>query len=90
MLLARAKDAMKNARYVEARGLCQTLIQSHPNSEYVPLAKLSIADAWYAEGNLKQAEVEYRDFLTFFPDRREVAEVQAKLASMQAEQKSPR
>jgi GWxTD domain-containing protein len=89
MLLARAKEAMKNARYAEARGLCQTLIQSHPNSEYVPLAKLFIADAWYTEGNLKQAEMEYRDFLTFFPDRREVVEVRAKLAYIQ-EQKSPR
>jgi GWxTD domain-containing protein len=90
MLLARAKEAMKDARYVEARGLCQTLIQRDPNSEYVPLAKLSIADAWYAEGNLKQAEVEYRDFITFFPKQREVADVQSKLASIQEGQKIPR
>jgi uncharacterized protein (TIGR03435 family) len=90
VLFARAKEAMKGARYVEARGLFQTLIQSYPNSEYVPLAKLSIARAWYAEGNLKQAEVEYRDFLTFFPNRPEVAEVQSKLASIQQDRKSPR
>jgi len=90
LLLARAEEAIKDARYVEARGLCQTLIQSHPNSEYVPLAKLSVADAWYAEGNLKQAEVEYRDFLTFFPHRPEVADVRSKLASIQEKQKSLR
>jgi GWxTD domain-containing protein len=86
MMLARAQQAMKDASYVEARGLFETLIQSHPNSEYVPLAKLSIGDAWYAEGNVKQAEVEYRDFLTFFPKRPEAAEVQSKLASIQSNQ----
>jgi GWxTD domain-containing protein len=90
MLHARASQAMKAARYGEARGLFQALIERYPNSEYVPLAKLSIADAWYAEGNLKQAEVEYRDFLTFFPNRHEVAEVRSKLASIQEEQKRPR
>jgi TolA-binding protein len=90
VLLARAKEAMKDARYAEARGLCQTLIQSYPNSEYVPLAKLSIALAWHAEGNLKRAEVEYRDFLVFFPNRPEIAEVQSKLASIQEEKKSLR
>jgi uncharacterized protein (TIGR03435 family) len=84
VLLARAKQAMQDARYVEARGLFQTLIQSHPNSEYVPLAKLSIANAWYAEGNLKQAELEYKDFVTFFPNRPEVGEAQSKLASIRA------
>src|SRR6202140_1541092 len=67
VLFGRAKTAMQKSEYVAARTLFETLIKSHPNSDYVPHAKLSIADAWYAEGAFKQAEVEYRDFVTFFP-----------------------
>jgi outer membrane protein assembly factor BamD len=45
-------------------------------------AKLFIADAWYAEGAFKQAELEYRDFITFFPNRPEVARAQLKIDSI--------
>jgi outer membrane protein assembly factor BamD len=83
VLFERAMNAMMNSKYVVARTLLVTLINSHPESNYVPLAKLSIGDAWYAEGNLKQAELEYRDFTTFFPKRPEVAEVRLKIDSIQ-------
>jgi outer membrane protein assembly factor BamD len=47
-----------------------------------PPAKLSIADSLYAEGTFKQAEAEYRDFVTFSPDRPEVAEAQQKIEAI--------
>src|SRR6476661_2499500 len=74
VLFERATDAMRNSRYAEARTLLETLINSNPDSDYVPRAKLAIGDACYAEGMLKKAEVEYQDFVTFFPNRPEVAE----------------
>jgi hypothetical protein len=37
---------------------------------------VSIADAWYSEGNFKEAEMEYVDFVTFFPNRPEVPKAQ--------------
>jgi outer membrane protein assembly factor BamD len=54
----------------------------------VPRAKLSIAGAWYAEGAFKQAEVEYRDFITFFPNRPEVAQAQLKIDSIHKKTRS--
>jgi beta-lactamase regulating signal transducer with metallopeptidase domain/TolA-binding protein len=78
-------DAMKarqQSEYAAARTLLETLINSHPDSDYVPRAKLSVADACYAQGALRQAEVEYRDFITFFPNRPEVAEAQLKIEAI--------
>lgn len=83
VLFERAAEAMKISKYVVARTLLETLINNHPDSDYVPRAKLSIGDAWYAEGAFKQAAVEYQDFITFFPNRREVALVQLKIAAIQ-------
>jgi outer membrane protein assembly factor BamD len=81
-LFDRATKAMRHSEYATARTLLQTLINEHPDSDYVPRAKLSIADAWYAEGTFKQAEVEYRDFITFFPNRPEVAEARLKIEAI--------
>jgi outer membrane protein assembly factor BamD len=82
VLFGRAMTAMEKSEYVSARTLLEGLINSHPDSDYVPRAKLSIADAWYAEGAFKQAELEYRDFITFFPNRPEVAQAQLKIDSI--------
>src|SRR5215472_13643729 len=71
VLYDRAMVSMKKARYTEARTLLETMINAYPDSEYVARAKLSIGDSWYAEGGtaaLQQAEVEYLDFKTFFPN----------------------
>jgi outer membrane protein assembly factor BamD len=82
VLFDRAMKAMQQSQYAAARTLLETLINSHPDSNYVPRAKLSIADTWYAEGTFKQAEVEYRDFITFFPNWPEVAEAQLKIEAI--------
>lgn len=86
-LFTQAMKAIKNSNYCEARTLLEALITSHPDSDYVPQAKLSIGDAWYAEGNLKRAEMEYHDFITFFPNRPEVAKTRLKIGSIQKKQK---
>jgi outer membrane protein assembly factor BamD len=84
-LFDRAEDAIKHGKYDTARITLQTLINTYPDSEYVARAKLSIADAWYAEGGstaLAQAEIEYKDFITFFPNMPEAAEAQLKVANI--------
>ena len=82
VLFDRAIKAMQQSEYAAARTLLETLINSYPDSDYVPRAKLSIADAWYAQGTFRQAEAEYRDFITFFPSRPEVAEAQRKIEAI--------
>lgn len=86
-LFTQAMKAIKNSNYSAARTLLEALITSHPDSNYVPQAKLSIGDAWYAEGNLKRAEMEYQDFITFFPKRPEVSEAKLKVDTIRKTQK---
>ena len=48
-------------------------------------AKLAIADSWYREGGtaaLTQAEQEYKDFITFFPNAPEAAEAQMRVGDI--------
>jgi len=82
VLFERAQRAIKRSNYAEARSLLESLIDTHPDSEYVPRAKISIADSWYSEQAFRQAELEYRDFITFFPNRPEVAAAQRRIDSI--------
>jgi outer membrane protein assembly factor BamD len=82
MLFQQAQAALKKSNYAQARSLLETLINTHPDSDYVPRAKLSIADSWFSERAYKQAELEYRDFITFFPNRPEVAVAQRRIDSI--------
>jgi outer membrane protein assembly factor BamD len=85
VLFDRAMDAMQHDRYDVARLTLQTLINTYPDSEYVARAKLAVGDSWYAEGGsagLAQAEIEYKDFITFFPNLPEAAEAQLKVANI--------
>ena len=89
VLFDRAMDAMKHNRFDVARMTLQTLINTYPDSEYVARAKLAIGDSWYAEGgsaSLAQAEIEYKDFQTFFPNMPEAAEAQLKIANIHYQQ----
>ena len=85
VLFDKAMDAMSHGKYEVARLNLQTLINTYPDSEYVARAKLSIGDSWLAEGGaagLTQAESEYKDFITFFPNMPEAAEAQMKIADI--------
>lgn len=89
VLFDRAVDAMSKRKYDVARLSLQTLINTYPDSEYVARAKLGIGDSWYAEGGsaaLAQAENEYKDFITFFPNMPEAAEAQLKVADIHYKQ----
>jgi outer membrane protein assembly factor BamD len=85
VLFDRAMDAMKHNKYDVARLSLQTLINTYPDSEYIARAKLAIGDSWYKEGGaaaMAQAESEYKDFITFFPNMPEAAEAQVKIANI--------
>jgi outer membrane protein assembly factor BamD len=89
VLFDRAMDAMKHNRFDVARITLQTLINTYPDSEFLARAKLAVADSWYSEGgsaSLAQAEIEYNDFITFFPNMQEAAEAQLKIANIHYQQ----
>lgn len=88
-LFDRAMESMRHGRFEEARNLLETLINTYTDSEYMARAKLAIGDAWYAEGGNAawgEAEVQYKDFQTFFPNLPEAAEAQLKVATIHYKQ----
>ncbi|MBZ5647889.1 MAG: outer membrane protein assembly factor BamD [Acidobacteriia bacterium] len=89
VLFDRAMQTLNEHKYDVARMTLQTLINTYPDSEYVARAKLAIGDSWYNEGGtagLAQAEIEYKDFITFFPNMPEAAEAQLKVANIHYKQ----
>ncbi len=89
ILFDKAMDAMRHNRFDVARLTLQTLINTYPESEFIARAKLAVGDSWYAEGGaaaLAQAEQEYDDFITFFPNMPEAAEAQLKIANIHYQQ----
>jgi len=88
-LYDKAMVAMKKGRFDVARLDLQTLLNTYPESEYRMRAKLSVGDTWFKEGGsaaLTQAEAEYEDFQTFFPNAPEAAEAQMKVADIYYQQ----
>jgi len=89
VLFDKAMYAMKKGRYDVARLDLQTLLNTYPDSEYQMRAKLAVGDTWFKEGGaaaLTQAEAEYKDFITFFPNAPEAAEAQMKVADIYYQQ----
>jgi outer membrane protein assembly factor BamD len=84
-LFDKAMIALKKGRFDVARLDLQTMLNTYPESEYRMRAKLAVGDSWFKEGGtaaLTQAEAEYRDFITFFPNAPEAAEAQMKVADI--------
>jgi|SRR5579871_5945873 len=84
-LYDKALDATKKGHFDVARLTLQTLLNTYPDSQYQMKAKLAIADSWYREGGtaaLTQAESEYKDFITFFPNAPEAAEAQMRVGDI--------
>src|SRR5271169_4817873 len=84
-LFDKALIAMKKGKFDVARLDLQTLLNTYPESEYQMRAKLLVGDSWFKEGGtaaLTQAEGEYKDFITFFPNTPEAAEAQMKVANI--------
>jgi outer membrane protein assembly factor BamD len=88
-LYDKAMLALKKGRFDVARLDLQTMLNTYPESEYRMRAKLAVGDSWFKEGGtaaLTQAEAEYKDFITFFPNAPEAAEAQMKVADIYYQQ----
>jgi len=88
-LFDKAMLAMKKGHFDVARLDLQTMLNTYPESEYRMRAKLAVGDSWFKEGGsaaLTQAEAEYTDFITFFPNAPEAAEAQMKVADIYYQQ----
>jgi outer membrane protein assembly factor BamD len=88
-LFDKAMAALKKGKYDVARLDLQALLTTYPESEYQMRAKLAVGDSWYKEGGaaaLQQAEAEYKDFITFFPNQPEAAEAQMKVGDIYYQQ----
>jgi outer membrane assembly lipoprotein YfiO len=69
-LFAEATKEARKDNYETARALYSVIINTYPDSVYLPLSKLAIADTFYLEGTtsaLIQAGQSYQDWVTFFP-----------------------
>jgi len=89
VLFDKAAAAMKHGKYDVARLDLQTLLNTYTDSEYQMRAKLMVGDTWFKEGGsaaLTQAESEYKDFITFFPNAPEAAEAQMKVGDIYFQQ----
>jgi len=63
--------AINKGSYDQGRMLLNTMINTYTDSPMIKIGRLAIADSYYLEGGSKglaQADVEYGDWLQFFPD----------------------
>ena len=70
ILFEEAAKQVRKGNHETGRLLFTTIITTYPDSQFLPLAKLAIADSFYLEGGtsqLIQAASGYQDWLTFFP-----------------------
>jgi outer membrane protein assembly factor BamD len=70
VLFEEAAKEVKKGNHETGRLLFTTIINTYPDSPFLPLSKLAIADSFYLEGttsSLIQAAQAYQDWLTFFP-----------------------
>ena len=70
-LFRQGVDAIRKGSYDEGRILLNTMINTYSESPLIKMSKLAISDSYYLQGGSKglaQAEVEYRDWIQFFPD----------------------
>src|ERR1700689_2798480 len=91
VLFDKAVSNVEHGNYLAARLTLNTLINTYDTSEYLAKAKLLIADSWFREGDahgLAQAEIEYKDFILFYPNMEEAAESQSKVCDIHIKQMS--
>lgn len=69
-LFLEAVREVRKGNHETGRLLFATIINTYPDSAFLPLSKLAVADSFYLEGttsSLIQAAQAYQDWLTFFP-----------------------
>lgn len=88
LFIVATREIRKN-NYDVGRLLLQTIITTYPDSAYLPMAKLAVADSFFLEGStsaLIQAAAAYQDWLTFFPTHPLADRVLLKIAESQMRQ----
>jgi outer membrane protein assembly factor BamD len=83
VLFDRAKRDLDKNKFTVARLTLNTLINTYPDSEFLPQAKYAMAESFYREnssGALNQAEAEFKDYITFFPASELADDAQLKVA----------
>jgi outer membrane protein assembly factor BamD len=88
-LFVEATRQARKSNYETARSLYGVVIGTYPDSPYLPLAKLAIADTFYLEGTtsaLIQAGSAYQDWVTFFPTHPLADDAMLKMAEVEMRQ----
>lgn len=84
-----ATREVRKKRFDVGRLLFQTIVTTYPDSPYLPMSKLAIADSFFLEGStsgLIQAISAYQDWLTFFPTHPLADRVVLKIAESEMRQ----
>ncbi len=82
-LYEQASKKAEKGRYDEARLTYNVVITTYPDSPFLALSKLAIADTFYLEGgtsNLQQAIGGYKDFAQYFPTHPKICDVKHRIA----------
>lgn len=88
-LFVTATREVRKKNYDVGRLLFQTIITTYPDSPYLPMSKLAVADSFFLEGStsaLIQAISAYKDWLTFFPTHPLADRVVLKIAESEMRQ----
>lgn len=84
-----AMEKLRRGKYDEGRLKLNVIITTYPDSGYMALAKLAIADSFYREGGtsqLEQAIGGYKDFINFFQTHPLACQVRLKIAEAYSQQ----
>ena len=84
-----ATREVRKKNFDVGRLLFQTIITTYPDSAYLPMSKLAVADSFFLEGStsgLIQAIATYQDWLTFFPTHALADRVVLKIAESEMRQ----
>jgi outer membrane protein assembly factor BamD len=84
-----AAKEVRKSNYDTGRLLFNTIITTYPESPFLSMSKLAIADSFYLEGStsaLIQSSQAYQDWLTFFPTHMLSDRVMLKLAEAEIRQ----
>jgi len=94
-LYVTARKELDHNHYDRARLLLNTLINTYPDSEFLPQAKYATAESFYNEGTkamLEQADAAFRDYIIFFPetDKSDDAQLMVAMTHIRQIQKADR
>src|SRR6266852_3408563 len=88
-LFTEATKEVRKGNHETGRLLFTTIITTYPDSPFLPMAKLAIADSFYLEGTtsaLIQAGQAYQDWLTYFPTDALTCDAMMKVAETEKRQ----